>query len=55
MVPPQGAGDYPMFTFCDGYSSDAEYSPLDFASPEFDYTNCASDVDDMESEAFEVI
>lgn len=55
VVPPQGAGDYPMFTFCDGYSSDAEYSPLDFTSPEFDYTNCASDVDDMESEAFEVI
>lgn len=44
-----------MFTFCDGYSCDAEYTAFEYPPSEYEYTNCTSDNDDMESEAFEVI
>ncbi|XP_066248613.1 cysteine protease ATG4D isoform X1 [Euwallacea similis] len=55
IVPPNGAGDYPMFMFCDGFSCDAEYLGTDFSSSEFECNNYNSDIDDMESETFEVI
>lgn len=44
-----------MFTFCDGFSCDAEYAATNFPPSEYEYTNCNSDPDDMESEAFEMI
>ncbi|XP_050313263.1 cysteine protease atg4da [Anthonomus grandis grandis] len=56
LPPMNGQRAYPMFTFCDGYSCDAEYTIPDYTSTEYDCIHdAASDMDDMESEAFEII
>ncbi|KAF7280187.1 hypothetical protein GWI33_006313 [Rhynchophorus ferrugineus] len=55
VVPPSGANDYPMFTFCDGFSCDAESDVKDFLPSECEYQNNTSDLEDIESEAFELV
>jgi len=55
VVPPNGVSDYPIFTFCDGYSCDAEYTVTKYPPSEYEYNTSTSDVEDIESEAFEII
>ncbi|XP_060516247.1 cysteine protease ATG4D [Cylas formicarius] len=55
IVPPTGAGNYPIFTFCDGYSCDAEITVIEYPPSELEYSTNTSDIDEFESEPFEMI
>lgn len=55
VIPPSGASDYPMFTFCDGFSCDADYTFTNYPLSEYEYNTSTSDIEDIESEAFELI
>lgn len=52
-----GGAEYPMFVFCDGRSSEAIPLPMNYPPMDVNYSHYGSgpDVDDLESEEFEIL
>lgn len=58
VIPPNranGANEYPMFVFCDGYICDSQLTPKRFPLPEMQYSTDGQENDFIDTEEFEVL